>query len=269
MLQDFIGKRSYAIVAAYDQEGSIVAALGGVIFHGEVIELVFPKTNPFVLGQKVTFHIDDRTGQEEFDINLRVYRSSVKAQVIRVDGASIQVKPVEYELKYSYKIAEKYTDGHYQYPPETRPLQKLAEADFSEPILFNEKEKDNKLGVLITKAPERPHTTVMAFLSSVEDDIYIISHDDSFKSGNIHRDASCVFAIDHRSTFLFEKAIEWNYTLVRGQFRTISKSNPKFSLIQAAFIEKNPWEYAFFTDKRVEMYQIKAQAIVCPDTVNS
>ena len=265
MLDNFIPNKSYAIVSGYDRNGNIVAVLGGVIYHKNTIELFFPKSNPFTVSQAVTFHLDNRTGVEEIDPEMRVYRTSVKAKVIKSEGLSIFVELIEYELKFSNTIVDNYKASDYQFPTDTRSEIELEEAVFSKEIVFNDKEKDNKLGVLITKAIERPHTTVMAFISSIEDDIYIISHSGSFKSKNIRRDKNCVFAIDHRATYLFTKAIDWNYTLIKGTFKKVSKDNEMFPLLQAKFVEKNPWEFSFFTDDKVEMYQIKAEEILCPE----
>lgn len=264
MLIDFIGNNSYAIVAGY-RNNEIIAALGGIIYHDKNIEIIFPKVNPFDVDQKITFHLDNRTGIEEFDINMKVYRVSVKARVIRKNDKSIFVEIIEYGMKYSNKIIDNYVSPEYSFPVDTRQRVQLKEASLSVNIIPNIKEKENKLGVLITKAIERPHTTVMAFLSSINDDIVIISHDDSFKSKNINRDENCVFAIDHRSNFTFEKAIDWNYTLIKGRFQKISRNNTIFKNIQSMFVEKNPWEYVFFTDEKVEMYLIEPMEIMCPE----
>ncbi len=264
MLQDFLPNKSYAIVAGYARD-KIVAALGGVVFHDRSIEIFFPKVNPFKEGQKITFHLDNRTGLEEFDIDLRVYRVSVKAIVLKSDATTIFAQPVEYDLKYSNRSVDVFKAENYDFPVDSRPKIALPEANLSKTPTFNDGEKENKLGVLVTHSVDRPHTTVMAFLSSEEDDIYIISHDDSFKSKNIARNGDCVFAIDHRATFNFDRAIDWNYTLIAGDLRKISRTNPLFPFIQSKFVEKNPWEYAFFTDAKVEMYQIKAREIMCPE----
>jgi hypothetical protein len=80
MLSDFIRTNSFAIVAGYKQ-GEIIAALGSIAYRDRLIEIFFPKMNPFETDQKITFHLDNRTGVEEFDSNLKVYRVSVKARV--------------------------------------------------------------------------------------------------------------------------------------------------------------------------------------------
>lgn len=264
MLSDFIRTNSFAIVAGYKQ-GEIIAALGSIAYRDRLIEIFFPKMNPFETDQKITFHLDNRTGVEEFDSNLKVYRVSVKARVAAKKGRTLLVEPVEFEMKYSNKIIDRLVLPGYAFPADNRKEIRLEEAVLTAGIIPNDTEKENKLGVLITKAVERPHTTVMAFLSSIHDDIFIISHTDSFKSKNINRDDHCVFAIDHRSNYIFEKAIDWNYTLIKGRLRTVSRSNPAFGAIQQQFIEKNPWEYAFFTDPKIEMYYIQPLEIMCPE----
>ncbi len=265
MLSHFIENNSYAIVAGYNENCEIIAVLGGIIYHESSIEIIFPKMNPFKTGQKISFHLDNRTGLEEYDINLKVYRVSVKAVVLRSEKNTIFVEPVEYKMNYGNKTIDTYTKTGYTFPFDKRNEHQLLEAKTSLSMIPDISEHENKLGVLITKAIERPHTTVMAFLSSDRDDIYIISHNDSFKSKNIHRDSECVFAIDHRASFRFEKAIEWNYTLIRGTLREVSRNNPLFDRIQTLFVDKNPWELVFFTDSTVEMYQLEPTSIIYPD----
>lgn len=267
MLSDFIKNHSYAIVAGYKND-EIVSALAGIIYRDRLIELYFPKVNPFEVNQKITFHLDNRTGVEEFDINLKVYRVSVKGKAIAKNDNVLIVELIEYEMKYSNKIIDKYISPNYSFPVDNRRLIQLNEVNLSNGLIPDIKENANKLGVLITKAIERPHTTVMAFLSSTNDDIFIISHNDSFKSKNMNRDENCVFAIDHRSNFTFEKAIDWNYTLIKGKLQKVSRSNKIFNTLQSMFIDKNPWEYAFFTDEKIEMYYIKPIEIMCPEKLS-
>lgn len=66
----------------------------------------------------------------------------------------------------------------------------------------------------MTRTAEQPHTTVMAFLSTQDDDIFIISFPSTFKVQQLQRNPSCCFAIDERANFTFDKAIQWNYTLI-------------------------------------------------------
>jgi len=265
MINDFIPDKSYAIVTGYTN-GEIVAVLGGVIFlPGNAVEIRFPKIHPFQTGQEVTFHIDNRVGIEEFDIEMRVYRSSVKAVVTAARGDAIAARAVEYEMAYSSRVVEKFQAPSFAYPPDDRPIVPLDESSLRGPIRIADAEEKNKLGVWVTKGVGRPHTTVMAFLSTESDDIFLIAHRDTLKARNVARDADCVFAIDHRATFNFERAIDWNYTIIKGRATQISRANPLFPVIQAEFVRKNPWELPFFTDEKVIMYHIAAQSLLCPD----
>jgi len=105
----------------------------------------------------------------------------------------------------------------------------------------------------------------MAFLSSDKDDIFIISHSGTLKSKNLSRDARCGFAIDHRANYHFEKAYDWNYTIVKGEATQIPRNSKTFDIVQHQFVLKNPWEYAFFSDPKVIMYHIRPIEIMCPE----
>ncbi|HAH61134.1 MAG TPA: hypothetical protein DCL73_03445 [Treponema sp.] len=265
MLKEFIPDKSFAVVAGYCH-GTIIAVLGGVLFREKnEVEIRFPKSNPFVAGQKITFHLDNRTGLETFDITLRVYRVSVKAVVRQVSGNSIVAEPEEYDLKYGNRTADKFVKPGYEYPADNRKEIDIPESTISVTPDYDETEERNKLGVLITKAVDRPHTTVMAFLSTKADDIFIITHRDSFKAQLLSRDRDCAFAIDHRAQFTFEKAIDWNYSIIKGSLYKISRNNPAFNEIQARFVSKNPWEYSFFTDQKAEMYHIQENELLLPE----
>lgn len=81
----------------------------------------------------------------------------------------------------------------YRFPEDSRPETALPSIDTRKVYLPNEKEKENKLGVWITRAEERPHTTVMAFLSSTRDAPFF-GH-----SGAIRAQESLGVAVLHRS----------------------------------------------------------------------
>lgn len=69
---------------------------------------------------------------------------------------------------------------------------------------------------------------------------------------------------DERSHYTFERAIEWNYTLIEGDAYLIPPHNPLFEQVREVFIHKNPWEMAFFLREDLEMYHIKSRQLVCP-----
>jgi hypothetical protein len=105
----------------------------------------------------------------------------------------------------------------------------------------------------------------MAFLSSKDDDIFVISHEGSFKSSLIHRDDRCMFAIDHRASYNFERRYEWNYTILKARAEIVEKDDPSFREIQSMFVEKNPWELPFFSDPKAELFHLEPLEIMCPE----
>lgn len=262
MINRYIPRQTYAIVTGYLNNQMTGLVAGATINDDNTIQLTFPKNNPFTDEQEVTLHIDDRTGIETFTQDLSVNRCSYKAVLQKCADESALAKPVEFELVYEHSIMVSYKAPNYDFPIDNRPEINLTETYLKDFIIPDEKEKENKLGVLSTMAIDRPHTTVMAFLSSKEDDIFLISHKGTLKSGFIKRDSSCLFAIDHRSSYHFEKKYEWNYTVLRGETFIIPRTNKIFEKIQKQFIEKNPWEELFFTDPNVEMFHIKPIEII-------
>jgi hypothetical protein len=255
--------RTYSIVSAY-RNGEIIAQVGGTeIGYDDSLSIFFPKAHDYRVGDAVTVHLDDRTGVEEFDLNLHVYRTSYKGIVSAANPERIVIRPVHYQLFWGTRIVAEFSSPGYRFPTDTRPESALPAIDPRKAFLPDEKERENKLGVWITHAEDRPHTTVMAFLSSTQDDIFLISHSGTFKSACIRRDRRCFFAIDHRANFVFEKAIDWNFTIIRAEADLIPRGTPLFADIQAQFVRKNPWELPFFTDPKVELFHLTPLSLVC------
>jgi hypothetical protein len=267
MLLDYLPWQTYAIVAGYINDEIVAVVAGALLNEDNSIHLIFPKGNPFRAGQKITLHLDNRTGSEAFSAELRVYRCSYKGAVAKAEKDAALVMPLEYDLRFSDKSAELFKAAGYEYPPDNRNKEIIEEAKPQEVFITNGKEENNKLGVWITKAVDQPHTTVMAFLSSSKDDIFVISHRDSFKSTLIHRDTDSCFAIDHRANYVFEKAYDWNYTIIKGTVREIPHGSDLFLDIQHLFVEKNPWEFVFFTAPNMELFCLSPEKILTPDTL--
>lgn len=264
-LNQFIPKKTYAIAAGY-RGGELAGAVAGAIINDDdSVMLTFPKANPFMAGQRVTLHLDNRTGVESFTPELRVYRCSYKGVVTEASEQKALVVPEEFILRHSNNDIIRFLRDAYRYPEDGRAERAIENTQLDRVLLPNENEKENKLGVWITRAVDRPHTTVMAFLSSEEDEIFVISHSGTFKSHNIHRDPRCLFAIDHRASYRFDKAIDWNYTIIVGEARIVPRDRSLFAKIQEQFIDKNPWELVFFTDPKVEMFHIRPTEILCQD----
>jgi hypothetical protein len=261
----YVPKDTYAVVAGYRGDELVAVIAGAVIEDDDRLRLRFPKANPFAVGQKVTIHLDDRTGVEEFTPEIKVHRCSYKGRVLAADGTAAEIGPEEFVLRYSSRTLLDFKASGYAFPEDGRTDVPIGATVLSAAEAPNPDEQENKLGVWITRAKERPHTTVMAFLSSKKDDIFLISHRGTFKSQLIHRDPRCLFAIDHRSTYRFEKAIDWNYSIIRGTAAAIPRGTTLFDAVQNLFIEKNPWELMFFSDPKVEMFHIVPEEILCPE----
>jgi hypothetical protein len=266
-LLKFLPRRIYGVVCAY-RSGLMDVEIAGVeIAEDDSLELHFPKANPFFSGEAVAIHLDDRSGSELYSIELRVYRCSYKGVVTRVSGASMTVAPVDFSLVYSTRVVATYRAPGYAFPAEKRPIRELPISPLARLALPNERERENKLGVWITRAEERPHTTVMAFLSSESDDIFLITQANTFKYANILRDPDCCFAIDHRGSFQFDRAIDWNYTIFKARAFAIPPDHAIFAEVQARFVEKNPWEIAFFSDPEIKMFHLAPVKILYADII--
>ncbi len=265
MLTNYLPRKTFTVTAAYE-DGEIVSLVAAAAIRDDgTLAVTFPKENPYRNRKTLTLHLDNRTGVESFDPDLRVYRCSYKGSIVESKENSALIAPLEYQLVYSSRVIEQFKSPVFRYAEDARPERPLRESALRELALVDDHEHSNKLGVLITKSVGQPHTTVMAFLSTTEDDIFLITIKGNRKSRNLHCDSDCCFAIDHRSTYLFEKAYDWNYTIIKGTAFQISKENPLFPVIQRKFIEKNPWELAFFSSPDIEMFHIKPREILCPD----
>ena len=209
-LRRFLPRQTVGVCSSYRQ-GRIVAAVALVtIADDDGLGLSFPKRNPFVPGEAVTVHLDDRVGSELFSIELKVQRSSYKGTVTLCQGNEAVVSLVDYDLFYGVRVVARSQASGYRHAADPRPALVLPASPLKRPVLADENEKSNKLGVLISRGFERPHTTVMAFLNSVDDDIFLVTMRETFKYQNLARDPDCVFALDHRGTFSFEHLVDWN-----------------------------------------------------------
>lgn len=264
-LRRFLPRQTVGVCAGY-RGGRIVAAVALVTLgDDDGLRLSFPKRNPFAAGEAVTVHLDDRVGSELYTIELRVYRASYKGTVASTQGSLAVVVPVHFELYYGGTVVASGGDKGYAHPADARPAGELPLSPLVRPILSDERENANKLGVLISRAGGRPHTTVMAFLNSTVDDIFLITMRETFKYQNLIRDPDCVFALDHRGTSNFERQVDWNYTIYEAKAHRIAPSQPAFRQIQDEFVRKNPWEAAFFTRTTVEMIHLVPRRIIQQD----
>lgn len=266
-LRKFFASQLVGVVAGYRSDRLVAAVAAVALGKDDRLVLDFPKRNPFRAGEKITIHLDDRQGSEVYSIELRVHRVSYKGVVTAVSECRVWVDPVDYELVYGSRLVAQYRASGYSHAAENRPSHALGYSDLSRTVLADEGERSNKLGILATYGADRPHTTVMAFLSSSLDDVFLITQPSTYKFQNLLRRSDCVFAMDHRATFSFERQVDWNYTIYEAKASLIPPSHRLFAGLRDAFVEKNPWEEAFFRNPETVMIHLKPQHIVQQDVL--
>ncbi len=262
-LISFIGSPVLGVAANYSHKTDVYIC-GVEIRDNDDLVLTFPKGHQLVAGDKITLHLDNRTGVDEYDADLRVYRGSYKGQVTKVHDNQVLVTPVEFEIYYGVTVVYRFAEQDYEHPFDNRALNELPVTPLTELPIPDLREVDNKIGVLVTQAKSQPHTTVLAFLSSDDDDIFFITFPETFKSKLLKRDHHCHFAIDSRAVFTYTQAIEWNYTIIEADAYQIPQSHHLFEPIREAFVQKNPWEVGFFSHPQIELYHLKPRKVVCP-----
>lgn len=265
-IRSLIGSPALGVLAYYRDQKTVVHICSVQPKGDNSLHLFFPKGHALRVGDLATIHLDNRTGVADYDAELRVYRMSYKGEVVTCDGDHVVLHPRECQVFYGNSIELEIRQSGYAYPPDQRTDLPLPWTDLKTAPLADGRERDNKVGVLITMAPEQPHTTVLAFLSSVDDDVFFITQPNSYKAQLLRRDPHCFFAIDSRATFSFERALEWNYTLIEADAALVPKGITLFEDLRAAFIAKNPWEIGFFTLPDLDMYHLKNIGVMCPGT---
>ena len=188
----------------------------------------------------MTLHLDNRTGVDELDAELRVYRASYKGRVVETDDNWVMVDPVEFVLIHGMRAVEEYREPGYAFPVDTRPARPLPPSPLTHLGTVEHKDHHNGVGVLTTLAQGQPHTTVLAFLSSLQDDVFLISMPGTFKSQLLKREPRCFFTIDERAKFTFEQSIEWNYTIMEMRAHLVPTTSPQYRQIRTTFILKKP-----------------------------
>lgn len=262
VLRDYLPAQTFAVVTSYQNDKIQARVAACFISQDNSLVLTFPKDNPFSPGESLTIHLDNRTGAEAYDGQLRVYRTSYRGIARGLGPRGLQVEPLHFQLFFGVTVVAEYRSPDYTHPQDRRSDQPLPPVS-SLGVDPDVSEAENKLGIWITRASGWPHTTVMAFLSSKNDDIFLISHRGTFKSSLVHRDGRCCFALDHRANFLFERAVDWNFTILEAQAHLVPTGSSLFAQVQGLFVQKNPWEQVFFTDPQVEMFYLKPQRILC------
>ncbi|MDD2692427.1 MAG: pyridoxamine 5'-phosphate oxidase family protein [Simplicispira sp.] len=262
-LRDYLNEQLLGIVASYQSTGVVHHI--GVVYpkRNNQLQIFIPRGHALALGSLVTVHLDNRTGIDELDAELRVYRTSYKGRVLAAEDNWVLLEPLEYALIHGVKVVDGFTAPGYAFPADSRPERALPLSPLHSIPPVEPKDNDNKVGVLTTLAQGQPHTTVLAFLSTAQDDVFLISMPDSFKVQQLRRDPRCFFTIDERAKFTFEQSIEWNYTIMEMQAHQVPASCPLFEQVRRSFILKNPWEVGFFLSPALEMFHLQRVSLVC------
>lgn len=263
-LKDYLGEQLLGVLASYQPQGIVHHV--GVVYPraNNELRIFIPKGHALVVGSLVTLHLDNRTGVDELDTELRVYRTSYKGRVTTIDEGWLTLAPVEYMLIHSLSLVEQYREPGYDFPQDGRVESDLSVTPMQHLGPIQEKEHHNKVGILTTMAADQPHTTVLAFLNTEADDVFLISVPGTFKLHQLKRDPHCFFTIDERAKFTFEQAVHWNYTILEMQAYQVPASVPLYEQVRTAFVLKNPWEAGFFLMDGLEMLHLKCRSVVFP-----
>lgn len=261
-LKDYLGEQLLGVLASYQSRG--IVHYIGVVYprSSDELRVFIPKGHALAVGTLVTLHLDNRTGVDELDAELRVYRTSYKGRIASADENWITLEPLEYVLVHSTHVVEQYQAPGYAFPADPRPEPELPITPLQRLGPIQEREHHNKVGILTTLAAGQPHTTVLAFLNTEMDDIFLISVPGTFKLHQLKRDQRCFFIIDERAKFTFEQAVEWNYTILEMLAYQVPQTVPLYEQVRTAFVLKNPWEAGFFLMDGMEMLHLKCQAVV-------
>jgi hypothetical protein len=190
-LATFLGKQVLGILAGYQQDNVVIHVCGVFIQSDNSLRVYFPKGHTFSAGDFVTLHLDNRSGVDEFDAEISVYRASYKGRVISQEEDWVVVAPRECQLIHGMSVVLEIREEGYQFPADNRPELPVPFTTLRNMPEPESKDAVNKVGVLITMANEQPHTTVLAFLSSVDDDIFLITFPQMFKSRLLKRNPHC------------------------------------------------------------------------------
>lgn len=123
-LKDYLGEQLLGVLAAYQANGTVHRICVVYPRRSNQLQIFIPKGHSLAVGSLVTLHLDNRTGVDEFDGNLRVYRTSYKGRIVDAEENWIRVEPVEYMLFHGVSVVESYRANGYEFPQDARPLKK-------------------------------------------------------------------------------------------------------------------------------------------------
>ncbi len=261
LLRDFLPRNTYAVVASYRGSDLVVVVAAAMIDDDDGLLLQFTHDHALAVGDAVTVQLDSRMDVARITPELPIYRTSLKGDVVGVDRGTAQVRPQQFEIYYSDKRVGRYQAPGFQFFPDPRPSRALGSSALEGVSGLSDLEAKESLGVLVTRGPQRPHSTVMAFLSSDRGDIFFVTDPASFKAQNLQRDNRAVFAVDFRASYDLEKPLDWSYRIQPVTAALVPPTRPLYGQIRKLFLEKNPWNMNFFTAPNSILVHLDPQAV--------
>ena len=94
-LRDYLNEQLLGIVASYQSTGVVHHI--GVVYpkRNNQLQIFIPRGHALALGSLVTVHLDNRTGIDELDAELRVYRTSYKGRVLAAGDRRVHAEAME------------------------------------------------------------------------------------------------------------------------------------------------------------------------------
>jgi len=127
--------------------------------------------------------------------------------------------------------------------------------------------KGNDLCVLATVSKEKPHCSLMTYITDDEcSEIYMISHKQTKKYLNLMENPIVGLLIDTREEEKGQRRIDIKALTVIGEFQTI-KDQTKKGLIHAKFLKTHPHLTDFLNDPGAEIFCIKIRSFQLLDGV--
>ena len=114
------------------------------------------------MGELVTLHLDNRMAWMSL-ILASAYRASYKGRVLSVEDDWALLAPRECVLMHGFAPVVEIAEPGYAFPADPRTEHPVPVSPLQHMPRIEGRDRENKVGVLITQAQEQPHTTVLAF----------------------------------------------------------------------------------------------------------
>lgn len=246
LLRDYLPRNTYGVVGTYHQDDLVAAVAGVSIDDSDGLLLQFPHSHGFCTADLVTVQLDNRLAVRTVTPDLPIHRTSYKGVVTKAAPGFVEVRPVQFQVFFSDRMVEEFRAPGYTFPVDQRPEAPLRESPHGPEFVVRDDDASTNLGVLFTRAPERPHSTVMAFLSAGKGDVFLVTQPHTFKAHNLFRNGQVVFAVDYRDSYDLDKPLDWAYRLLPMHAYRITADRPLYRRVTEAFLQKNPWNAGFF-----------------------